>query len=167
MFRALLAHPQEALNKWHLVYCVHYVSWLLPGFEWNWFLYPAPFSRGSPREETRTERLQDRVVCASCSLLLVSKFGFVTGCTAELIRAVKCSAPFELQTLGGWTEQCDSNALLWLFGTGCFRMIAERHKGFGKRRPPALYCDMVFSSTVKIEFRQQQNRYHWARKVRS
>jgi hypothetical protein len=27
MFRALLAHPQESLNKRHLVYCVR-VSWL-------------------------------------------------------------------------------------------------------------------------------------------
>jgi hypothetical protein len=26
MFRALLAHPQEALNKRHLVYCVRVVS---------------------------------------------------------------------------------------------------------------------------------------------
>jgi hypothetical protein len=26
MFRALLAHPQQALNKWHLVYCVCIVS---------------------------------------------------------------------------------------------------------------------------------------------
>jgi hypothetical protein len=75
MFRALLAHPQEALHTQHLVYCVRvmsvgcyqdwsgtgalhvssitssssggatqaeigilracYVSWLLPGLEWN------------------------------------------------------------------------------------------------------------------------------------
>jgi hypothetical protein len=28
MFRALLAHPQEALHKRHLVYCVCHVSWL-------------------------------------------------------------------------------------------------------------------------------------------
>jgi hypothetical protein len=28
MFRALLAHPQEALNKRHLLYCVRVVSWL-------------------------------------------------------------------------------------------------------------------------------------------
>jgi hypothetical protein len=26
MFRALLAHPQEALNKWHLVFCVCVMS---------------------------------------------------------------------------------------------------------------------------------------------
>jgi hypothetical protein len=26
MFRALLAHPQEALHKWHLVYCVRIMS---------------------------------------------------------------------------------------------------------------------------------------------
>jgi hypothetical protein len=26
MFRALLAHPQEALHKWHLVYCMHVMS---------------------------------------------------------------------------------------------------------------------------------------------
>jgi hypothetical protein len=26
MFRALLAHPQEALHKWHLVYCVRVMS---------------------------------------------------------------------------------------------------------------------------------------------
>jgi hypothetical protein len=26
MFRALLAHPQEALHKWHLVHCVHIMS---------------------------------------------------------------------------------------------------------------------------------------------
>jgi hypothetical protein len=28
MFRALLAHPQEALYKHHLVYCMRVVSWL-------------------------------------------------------------------------------------------------------------------------------------------
>jgi hypothetical protein len=28
IFRALLADPQEALNKRHLVYCVRVVSWL-------------------------------------------------------------------------------------------------------------------------------------------
>jgi hypothetical protein len=28
MFRALLVHPQQALLKRHLVYCVRYVSWL-------------------------------------------------------------------------------------------------------------------------------------------
>jgi hypothetical protein len=28
MFQALLAHPQEALHKRHLVYCVRVVSWL-------------------------------------------------------------------------------------------------------------------------------------------
>jgi hypothetical protein len=28
MFRALLAHPQEALHKQHLTYCVRVVSWL-------------------------------------------------------------------------------------------------------------------------------------------
>jgi hypothetical protein len=39
MFRALLAHLQEAFHKRHLVYCVRgYVSWLLPGLEWNWCL---------------------------------------------------------------------------------------------------------------------------------
>jgi hypothetical protein len=26
MFRASLAHPQEALNKQHLIYCVHVMS---------------------------------------------------------------------------------------------------------------------------------------------
>jgi hypothetical protein len=26
MFQALLAHPQEAMHKWHLVYCVHIMS---------------------------------------------------------------------------------------------------------------------------------------------
>jgi hypothetical protein len=26
MFRALLAHPQEAVYKWHLVYCVRVMS---------------------------------------------------------------------------------------------------------------------------------------------
>jgi hypothetical protein len=26
MFRALRAHPHEALNKWHLVYCVRVMS---------------------------------------------------------------------------------------------------------------------------------------------
>jgi hypothetical protein len=26
MFRALLAHPQEALHKWRLVYCVRIIS---------------------------------------------------------------------------------------------------------------------------------------------
>jgi hypothetical protein len=26
MFRALLAHPQEAIHKWHLVYCVRVMS---------------------------------------------------------------------------------------------------------------------------------------------
>jgi hypothetical protein len=26
MFRALLAHPQEAIHKHHLVYCVHIMS---------------------------------------------------------------------------------------------------------------------------------------------
>jgi hypothetical protein len=31
MFRALLAHPQEALHKQQLVYCVRVVS----GLEWN------------------------------------------------------------------------------------------------------------------------------------
>jgi hypothetical protein len=25
-FRALLAHPQEVLHKWHFVYCVHIMS---------------------------------------------------------------------------------------------------------------------------------------------
>jgi hypothetical protein len=29
MFRALLAHPQEALNKRYLVYFLRVVSWLL------------------------------------------------------------------------------------------------------------------------------------------
>jgi hypothetical protein len=28
MFRPLLSHPQEALHKRHLVYCVRVVSWL-------------------------------------------------------------------------------------------------------------------------------------------
>jgi hypothetical protein len=28
MFRALLAEPQDAIHKRHLVYCVRYVSWL-------------------------------------------------------------------------------------------------------------------------------------------
>jgi hypothetical protein len=34
MFRALVAHPQEALHKWHLVYgvCMCYVSWLHQGW---------------------------------------------------------------------------------------------------------------------------------------
>jgi hypothetical protein len=26
MFRALFVHPQEALKKWHLVYCVRIIS---------------------------------------------------------------------------------------------------------------------------------------------
>jgi hypothetical protein len=26
MFRVSLAHPQEALNKWHMVYCVRVMS---------------------------------------------------------------------------------------------------------------------------------------------
>jgi hypothetical protein len=30
-FRAFLAHPQEALDKRHLVYCVRVVSWLWHG----------------------------------------------------------------------------------------------------------------------------------------
>jgi hypothetical protein len=28
MFQALLAHLQAQIHKWHLVYCVCYVSWL-------------------------------------------------------------------------------------------------------------------------------------------
>jgi hypothetical protein len=32
MFRALLAHPQEALNKRHLVYCVRVMSVGCTGF---------------------------------------------------------------------------------------------------------------------------------------
>jgi hypothetical protein len=59
MFQALLPHPQEVLHKWHLycvrvtrmsvccyqdwsgtgwalgILCACYVSWLLPGLEWN------------------------------------------------------------------------------------------------------------------------------------
>jgi hypothetical protein len=31
MFRALLAHPQKALHKRRLVYCVRIVSWLCHG----------------------------------------------------------------------------------------------------------------------------------------
>jgi hypothetical protein len=34
MFRALFAHPQEALHKRHLVYCVLY-QLVAPGLEWN------------------------------------------------------------------------------------------------------------------------------------
>jgi hypothetical protein len=34
MFRALLAHPREALYKRHLIYCVRFMS-PAPGLEWN------------------------------------------------------------------------------------------------------------------------------------
>jgi hypothetical protein len=40
MFQELLAHPQEVLHKRHLVYCVRYVSWLLPGLEWSYSSTP-------------------------------------------------------------------------------------------------------------------------------
>jgi hypothetical protein len=35
MFRALLAHPQKALNKRHLIYCVHVMSVGCTRLDWN------------------------------------------------------------------------------------------------------------------------------------
>jgi hypothetical protein len=35
MFRALLAHPQKALHKQHLEYCVPVMSVGCTGLEWN------------------------------------------------------------------------------------------------------------------------------------
>jgi hypothetical protein len=51
MLRAFLARPQEAIHKRHLVYCVCYVSWLLPGLEWNWCRRPSAVWATPPEDE--------------------------------------------------------------------------------------------------------------------
>jgi hypothetical protein len=54
VFRALLAHPQEALYRWNLVYCMRVVSWLHQ--DWSGILV-------QPTDITRTQYTK----CRLCS----------------------------------------------------------------------------------------------------
>jgi hypothetical protein len=63
MFRALLAHPQEAQHKRHLgTLCACYVSWLLLGLEWNWCRYIFRALLAHPQEDLHERQLG--VLCA-------------------------------------------------------------------------------------------------------
>jgi WD40 repeat protein len=57
MFRALFAHPREALHKRHLVYCMRVVSWLQLGIKWN-------FNLGCTQLKTRKQY----TTCRLCSI---------------------------------------------------------------------------------------------------
>jgi hypothetical protein len=64
MFRAILAHPQEALHKLHLVYCVRVMS---GGFyqRWNGTRNPFHSNPGSSQLTTRTQYTKCRLCSAS------------------------------------------------------------------------------------------------------
>jgi hypothetical protein len=70
MFRVLIAHPQEAINKRHLVYCVRVMSVQLavPEFKLNW-LSPTP---------VLTSHLQSR--CDLEFISLLPKDEVLVGC---------------------------------------------------------------------------------------
>jgi hypothetical protein len=60
MFRALLANPQEALHKWHLIYCVRVMS---VGCYQGWSVTDA---RNIPSAVCESPHEDDQVMLETC-----------------------------------------------------------------------------------------------------